>query len=60
MSTTVTMTMDKVRKIPPMSPERIKELENWQDEYDEDCPPCTPEELAQFKRVNPRKKTAND
>ena len=47
---------DELKRISQMSERKIEELENWRDEYDEDCPPSTPEELAQFKRVNPIKK----
>ena len=48
----------------PLTPEqieRLKLLDNIKDEdivFDEDCPPQTPEQLAKFKRVNPRPKKA--
>ena len=42
----------------PEQIERLKLLENMTDDdivFDEDCPPQTPEQLKQFKRVNPRR-----
>ncbi len=46
-----------------LTDEQIRRLQALKDKpitYDEDCPELTDEELAQFKRVSPRKKTAND
>lgn len=46
----------------PLTPEQEAELDalsKMSDEdivFDEDCPPQTPEQLKQFKRVNPRRK----
>lgn len=46
----------------PLTPEQEAELDalsKMRDEdivFDEDCPPQTPEQLAKFKRVNPRRK----
>lgn len=46
----------------PLTPEQIERLDaldKLSDEdivFDEECPPQTPEQLKQFKRVNPRRK----
>ena len=46
----------------PLTPEQEAELDalsKMTDDdivFDEDCPPQTPEQLKQFKRVNPRRK----
>ena len=51
-----------LRRGQPLTPEQEAELEalsKMSDEdivFDEDCPPQTPEQLAKFKRVNPRRK----
>ena len=48
----------------PLTPEqieRLKLLDNIKDEdivFDDDCPPQTSEQLAKFRRVNPRPKKA--
>ena len=42
---------------PPFTPEELKmldELDNYPIVYDEDCPELTDEQLAGFRRVNPR------
>ena len=50
----------------PLTEEQKAELEylrNMSDDdivYDEDCPELTEEQLAQFKRVNPRRKKSVD
>ena len=41
----------------PLTPEQIAEIEEAQKHppvFDEDCPPSTPEQLRQFRRVHPR------
>lgn len=46
----------------PLTPEQeaeLKALSEMSDDdivFDEDCPPQTPEQLKQFRRVNPRRK----
>ncbi|QTQ11218.1 BrnA antitoxin family protein [Treponema parvum] len=49
MSTTVTMTLDDVRKLPPISEERKKEMDSFVNTDFSDCPKMTKEELSQFK-----------
>ena len=42
---------------PEFTPEELKmldELDKYPIVYDEDCPRLTPEQLARFRRVNPR------
>lgn len=42
---------------PPFTPEELKmldELDKYPIVYDEDCPRLTDEQLARFRRVNPR------
>lgn len=50
-------TMEQIRM--EMTPERIKreteEMRKHPIVYDPDCPPCSEEKLARFKRVNPRR-----
>ena len=55
----VTKVIDLNAPLTPEQLERLKILENMSDDeivFDEDCPPQTPEQLKQFKRVNPRRK----
>ena len=55
----VTKVIDLNAPLRPEQIERLKLLENMTDDdivFDEDCPPQTPEQLKQFKRVNPRRK----
>ena len=45
----------------PLTPEQIEEIKEaakYPIVYDEDCPELTPEQLSQFRRVNPRSKHA--
>ena len=55
-----------LRRGQPLTEEQKAELEylrNMSDDdivYDEDCPELTEEQLAQFKRVNPRRKKSVD
>ncbi|MBP3367018.1 MAG: BrnA antitoxin family protein [Treponema sp.] len=52
MSTTVTMTLDEIMNLPPLSEQQKKELETAKDSkitYDEDSPEMTADELKQFK-----------
>lgn len=49
MSTIVRMTLDEVKNQPPISEERKKEMENFVNTDFSDCPPLTPEELAEFR-----------
>ena len=42
----------------PLTPEQIKRLDDLKNHpivYDEDCPELTDEQLAQFRRVHPRR-----
>ena len=44
----------------PLTPEQIAEIEEaakYPIVFDDDCPEMTPDQLAQFKRVNPLKKS---
>ena len=43
MSTIVTMTLDEVKKMPPFSDERLKEILDFQDTEDPDSPVPTKE-----------------
>ncbi|MBR3722195.1 MAG: hypothetical protein IKN12_05445 [Selenomonadaceae bacterium] len=47
----IRMTMDEIRR--EMTPERMafeaERIRNHVDEYDEDCPPLTDEELSKFR-----------
>lgn len=57
MSTTVTMTLDEVKKIPPISKEREAEIKDFKNEDFSDCPIQTKEELKQYRpwyEVHPR------
>lgn len=49
MSTIVTMTLDEIKKMPPLSDERLEEIKAFQDQPDEDCPVLSKEELSKFK-----------
>ena len=49
MSTIVTMTLDDVKKMPPISEKRLKEIEAFKDKPDEDCPVPTKEQLSKFR-----------
>lgn len=50
MNTIVTMTLDDVKNLQPISDERLKEIEEFDEKFDDsDCPPMTKEELFQFK-----------
>ena len=49
MSTIVTMTLDEVRKLPPISEERKKEMDAFVNIDFSDCPKMTKEELKQFR-----------
>lgn len=49
MSTIVTMTLDEVYKMPPLSDERLKEILDFQDTEDPDSPVPTKEQLREFK-----------
>lgn len=52
--------LDPDRGLPPEELARLKELEkeleNWEDEYDEDCPELTDEQIKKLKRVDSGKK----
>ncbi len=48
MSTTKTMTLDEAKKLPPMTEDEIRELENTPVRYDKDSPELSEEELSQF------------
>ena len=49
MSTTVTMTLDEIRKLPLPSEEELRSMNEAEPVPDEDCPAQTPEQLAQFR-----------
>ncbi|MDE7141142.1 MAG: BrnA antitoxin family protein [Treponemataceae bacterium] len=45
-----TMTLEDVKKLPPLSKERIQEINAFDEKYDDpECPPLTDERLAQAK-----------
>ena len=49
MSTIVTMTLDEVKKMPPLSDERLKEILDFQDTEDPDSPVTNKEQLREFR-----------
>lgn len=49
MNTIVTMTLDDVKKLPPLSSDEIEKIKNAKVVYSEDCPKLTKEELSEFK-----------
>ena len=49
MSTIVTMTLDEVKKMPPLSDERLKEILDFQDTENPDSPVPTKEQLREFR-----------
>ena len=49
MSTIVTMTLDEVKKMPPFSDERLKEILDFQDTGNPDSPVPTKEQLREFR-----------
>ena len=49
MNTIKKMTLEDIKKVPPMTDEEKKELLNSPIEYDEDCPKLSKTELAEFK-----------
>lgn len=48
MSTT-RITLDELRKMPPLTKKQLEKLEAFKDVDFSDCPPCTPEQLKQFR-----------
>ncbi|MDE6069177.1 MAG: BrnA antitoxin family protein [Treponemataceae bacterium] len=45
-----TMTLDDVKKLPPLSKEQIQEINVFDEKYeDPECPPLTDERIAQAK-----------
>ena len=45
-----TMTLDEINKSPKLSKERIEEIMAFDEKFDDpECPPLTPEQLAQMK-----------
>lgn len=45
-----TMTLEDVKKLPPLSEERIQEINAFDEKFeDPECPPLTDEQLAQAK-----------
>ena len=48
-NTTVTMTLDDIRNLPPLSYEDKKRIGKALANPDNDCPAQTPEQLKQFK-----------
>ena len=49
MSTIVTMTLDEIKKLPPITEERKKEMDAFVNTDFSDSPKITKEELSQFK-----------
>ncbi len=49
MSTIVTMTLDEVKKLPPLTDKRVREIMDFSDEQDEDCPIPSKEQLKEFR-----------
>lgn len=50
MSAIVTMTLDEVKQMPPLSDARLREIIEFTDETDdEDCPALTEEQLKEFR-----------
>ena len=49
MSTIVTMTLDEIKKLPPLSEKRKKEMEDFKNKDFSDCPKLTRDELSEFK-----------
>lgn len=45
----ITMTTDEARRLAPLSEEEAERIRAFKDEYDEECPPLTDEQLAQMK-----------
>ena len=45
----VTMTLDEIKKLPPLSEKRKKEMEDFKNKDFSDCPKLTREELSEFK-----------
>ncbi|MBR6347819.1 MAG: hypothetical protein IKR80_02580, partial [Spirochaetales bacterium] len=48
-NTTVTMTLDDIRNLPPLSSEDKKRISKALANPDKDCPAQTPEQLKQFR-----------
>lgn len=48
-NTTVIMTSDEIKNLPPMSKKELKAFDDANIVYDEDCPELTDEQLRQFK-----------
>lgn len=49
MSTTVTMTLDDIKKLPPLTEERKREMDKFVNKDFSDNPKLTKKELAEFK-----------
>ncbi len=49
MSTIVTMTLDEIKKMPPLTDKRLKEIKEFRDMPDEDCPIMSKEQLKEFR-----------
>mgnify|MGYP000023707368 CR=1 FL=1 len=49
MSTIVTMTLDELKELPPLTAAEKEIIWNARPIHDEDCPKQTKEQLAQFK-----------
>ena len=49
MSTIVTMTLDEVKKLPPLTDKRVREIMAFADEQDDDCPVPSEEQLKKFR-----------
>ena len=48
-----TMTLDDVRKLPPLTAEEVAEVKNFKNMDFEDCPKLTKEQLAEFRPAHP-------
>lgn len=45
-----TMTLEEVKKMPKLSQKRIKEIEAFDEKFDDpECSPLTPEQITQFR-----------
>lgn len=43
------MTLDEIKRLPPLTKEEIEKIKNFEDTDFTDCPIQTKEELAQFR-----------
>ena len=48
-----TMTLDDVKKLPPLTAEEVAEVKNFKNTDFEDCPKLTKKQLAEFRPAHP-------